>query len=202
MAARGDVISGGAFVGDFLPALSRALVPGALLHSFEPNPDAYENALYTIALNSLENVCLAQAAVGDVCATQPLQIDKKPGKALEGSARLIPKHGDALTVDVEVTRLDDLVPQDRPVWVLHLDVEGHEVPALRGAIALIRRWRPFLAIEAQNPGMRQITLRFVQRHLQDMGYRLLGDLNATSFCPRSGNDGLTVCLHPLTSVPG
>ena len=44
----GDIVTGGAFIGDFFPALSSALRPGARLISFEPNPLSFAAAQATI----------------------------------------------------------------------------------------------------------------------------------------------------------
>ena len=60
-------------------------------------------------------------------------------------------HGEASTLGgegnshIQVLRLDDCLPNAR-VDYLKLDVEGHEMEALTGAEALIRRNRPILAI--------------------------------------------------------
>ena len=60
-------------------------------------------------------------------------------------------HGEASTLGgtgnshIQVVRIDDCLPNAR-VDYLKLDVEGHEMEALAGAEALIRRHRPTLAI--------------------------------------------------------
>ena len=48
---------------------------------------------------------------------------------------------------VRVVRVDDIVPIDRHVSVLHLDVERHEQEALSGALRTIERCRPILILE-------------------------------------------------------
>ena len=49
---------------------------------------------------------------------------------------------------VRCTTLDTELPwRDRRVSMILLDVEGHELSALEGAAAIIRRWRPVLALE-------------------------------------------------------
>ena len=60
----GDVVSGGAFVGDLLPAIADGLADGARLHSFEPNPVSFAAARYTLALNALQNVALHKRGCG------------------------------------------------------------------------------------------------------------------------------------------
>jgi hypothetical protein len=48
----------------------------------------------------------------------------------------------------EVLRVDDVVPPDRTVSVLQLDVEGFEEQALDGAMDTIRRCRPLIILES------------------------------------------------------
>src|SRR5438046_4458528 len=47
----GDVVHAGMYFGDFLPGISKALAPGALLWGFEPNPENFECARCTSLLN-------------------------------------------------------------------------------------------------------------------------------------------------------
>ncbi|KNG93626.1 FkbM family methyltransferase [Pseudaestuariivita atlantica] len=144
----GDIVTGGAFVGDFFPALARAMAPGARIRSFEPAPDTFAAALHTIALNGLDNVELSQVAVGAEDAVLPLQV-ARPGASepLAAGARIVAEAGKGQTIDVPVVTIDSLVPADRTVSLLHLDVEGHEIPALQGAVELIARDAPILVLE-------------------------------------------------------
>lgn len=48
---------------------------------------------------------------------------------------------------VEVKRLDDLVPPDRPIAFVKIDVEGAEAEVLRGAMGTLERWKPVIALE-------------------------------------------------------
>lgn len=53
---------------------------------------------------------------------------------------------------VAVTRVDDLVALDRPVAVLKVDVEGHELAVLEGARGVIQSWAPAVILEANTEG--------------------------------------------------
>jgi len=146
-AGTGDVISGGAFVGDFLPGLSEALTEGAQLHTFEPNPLSYAAAEQTIKLNGLTNVVIQPVAVGAAPGKLFLRTIMADGSIAAARARIVNReHGDA-TVEVEVKRLDDMVPQDRHISVLQLDLEGHETEALVGAKRILSDCRPVVVLE-------------------------------------------------------
>lgn len=145
---RGDVVHAGTFFGDFLPGIASALAPEALIWAFEPNPANFALAEETVRLNRLETVRLHNAALSDAEGRRLLAARNSAGGSLGGGSHLV--DGEATedqTEEVLALRIDDVVPADRPVSVLQLDVEGHEVPALRGARGTIERCRPILILE-------------------------------------------------------
>lgn len=75
---------------------------------------------------------------------------------------------------ISIVALDDLT-WERPVDLLKIDVEGMELEVLDGALGIIRRDRPVIAVEARS-AEEQESLR---RWLQEAGYHILGTLNAT-----------------------
>lgn len=155
LARTGDVVTGGAFVGDFLPALSRSLAPGALLHTFEPNPVSLMACRKTVTANRLHNVRLHPVAVGASAGELPLRLSSSAGTPMAARARISDQAIEGVTVDVKVMRLDDLVGEDRTVSVLHLDIEGHEWPAVLGARRLIEKDSPVIVLEAAKHWVRR-----------------------------------------------
>lgn len=51
------------------------------------------------------------------------------------------------TITVETARLDDVVPPDRPIALVKIDVEGAELQVLRGGLGTLKRCRPFVIFE-------------------------------------------------------
>ncbi|MEL7166190.1 MAG: FkbM family methyltransferase [Pseudomonadota bacterium] len=174
LAGSGDVVSGGAFVGDFFPALSEAMDPGARLYSFEPNPTTYASALHTIALNDLQNVHLAPVAVGAKAGVLPLKVAGFDNRALAAGARILTEPEPGETVDVDVVTLDTLIPQDRHISILHLDIEGFERPALQGARALVLRCKPVIIVEVGKPRPMRLFAEFLNDMLGTALYRPSG----------------------------
>lgn len=170
----GDVISGGAFVGDFLPALSEALHPGALLHSFEPNPVARRAAHHTIHLNGLGNVALHNCAVGQSRATLHLKVAQSNGAAMAARSKIVDIATIGETIATDVRRLDALVCPDRPVAVLHLDVEGHEWAAILGASAIIKANTPCIIVEADKRWKRRQIGADLRKCFPAAGYHMAG----------------------------
>ncbi|MGH1425917.1 MAG: FkbM family methyltransferase [Pseudooceanicola sp.] len=170
-AGKGDIIHAGTFFGDFLPALSSAMGEGRKVWAFEPNPDSHENAARTIDLNDLKNVTLRRAAVSADTGTVHFRTHDDKGKPLGGHSHFVPLGGAPGIEAVESIRLDDAVPVHRPVSILQLDVEGHEISALSGARDLIHRWRPILILE----GFRRP--RWIRRTFRGLGYQLRGEMH-------------------------
>ncbi|MCX7567819.1 FkbM family methyltransferase [Sulfitobacter sp. F26169L] len=177
----GDIVSGGAFVGDFLPVMSRALKRGAHLHSFEPNPMGFAATEMTIALNDLQNVKLSPVAVGREKAVLPLQIANASGKVMGGTSKIVKQASEGQTIDVEITRIDDLVPDSRKVSVLQLDIEGHEWPAIEGAQQTISNSHPLIVLETLTGQDPSDVEKKLQEMFPDAQYVLMGMMERNAF---------------------
>jgi len=140
----GDVVHAGTYFGDFLPALSK--VCRGTVWAFEPNPENHRCATITLAINGLTNVHLQHAGLGEAAGSLHLRVRDRTGRSLGGGSRFV-QGAHTGTVEVAVVRIDDVVPEDREVSVIQLDVEGFEGPALMGARNTIRRCKPVLILE-------------------------------------------------------
>jgi FkbM family methyltransferase len=144
----GDVVHAGTYFGDFLPALSRAIAVGARVWAFEPSSDNFLCAGITLKLNAIGNVTLTHAALGAGPADALLCIGADGRRSAGGSSAIASgKEAGRVYETVPVVALDDIVPGDRNVSILQLDVEHYEQQALAGALATIRRCRPLLILE-------------------------------------------------------
>lgn len=177
----GDVIHAGAFFGDFIPALSAALAPGARLWAFEPNPGNFDAARRTVELNKLKNVELTNAALSNTEGELLFRTRKKNGLPLGGLSRHVTEPGAGIE-PVKAQMLDYFVPRDRPISILQLDVEGHEKPALRGAYHLINRWRPILILEYFR------NAKWLNRTFPGLGYTDAGKLHGNRVFVPDGLD--------------
>lgn len=173
-AGEGDVIHAGTFFGDFLPGVSAALASDAILWAFEPNPGSHACATETIALNSLGNVRLTHAALSDRDGAILFRTHNEKGAPLGGLSHFTEKPGDGVT-EVPATSLDKVIPPDRNITILQLDVEGHEQHVLSGAGEIISRCKPIVILEYGDPLGEWISQRF-----PDLGYRRQGRLHGNT----------------------
>lgn len=148
LVAPGDhVVDAGANIGYISLLLSRIVGPQGVVHSFEPVPATFELLANNLRVLGLANVRARQAAVSDAPGrarmTTPEYADG--GENLYES-RLV-EGSEAGTCEVEVVRLDAALGQDaRRVTFVKVDVEGHELAALRGAAGLLEA-APALLVE-------------------------------------------------------
>jgi FkbM family methyltransferase len=165
-----DVVHAGTYFGDFLPALAKATNPGRTIYAFEPNSENFVCAKWTTLLNTLSNVQLRHAALGDASTKRQMQI-AQGGQALGGMSRItdMPKDPTGDYEDVVTVRLDDVVPKSSDIGVLQLDVEGFEEPALKGALDTIARCRPILILET-------VPEAFIGSCIAPLGYRQAGSV--------------------------
>ena len=114
----------GANVGSY--TVLAAAGPGARVTSIEPVPSTFAHLMRNVVLNRLEgSVTCRQVGLSDA-----------PGKVrfsagLDTVNHVLEAGEDAPAVEVEVHRLDDVVAADVPV-LMKIDVEGYELPVLRG----------------------------------------------------------------------
>ena len=131
----GNVIHAGAGFGDFLPALkdcNRVFV-------FEPNPLMYKCTLQTIVLNNLTNVSLYKQALGESnCKSSLKHID-------ESGLEMGPRSEIGEGIKIDMIKLDDFLHEK--IDLIHLDLEGYEFEALKGAKELIERDKPIIVLE-------------------------------------------------------
>ncbi|WP_298862804.1 FkbM family methyltransferase [uncultured Sulfitobacter sp.] len=172
LSEKGDIICGGAFVGDFLPRLDRAARFGGRVHTFEPNPTSFASAQHTIELNELKNCIIHQCGVGQTSGTLNLQVAKPNGSAMAARARIVPDKIEGQTIEIPIISLDSLIPADRPIAAIQLDIEGHEEEAVKGAHRIIQENRPVVIIEAERPHKQQRFLKLLNDLFPEAGYQL------------------------------
>lgn len=158
------VLDLGAHVGWYTKALSELVGPYGRVVAVEPVPTTFEYLAYNVRKLGLRNVVPVAAAVSSHLGHGLIEVPAyEAGAAVAASragsensyeARLItptePVNGQRRYA-VPLTTIDHLAASD-PVQFIKLDVEDHELAALEGAGATIRRDHPAFVIELlRNP---------------------------------------------------
>lgn len=166
----GDIIHAGTFFGDFLPGLSDGLARDAKIWAFEPNPGSFAAAEQTVTLNNLANVELQNAALSDQVGEVLFQTHRTDGSPMGGVSHVVEAEGEGVS-RVRSVMLDYVVPIDRKVSILQLDVEGHEKSALLGAYHIINIWKPILILEYFSEA------RWISRTFRNLKYKAIGKVH-------------------------
>ncbi len=101
------------------------------VHLFEPDP----NNMLAVRQRLADHARIVYHPYGASDAPATLRFNSN------GSASGVSADGD---LEIQVQRIDDVI--DEPFTFLKMDIEGGELPALRGATESIRRYHPRLAI--------------------------------------------------------
>jgi FkbM family methyltransferase len=136
---RGDiVVDAGANYGMITCLAARLAGPSGSIYAFEPNPDSLETIHHAIKINKFYNVNLFELGLSDREGRATMMAHPNPSEAwvaLDGLPEGEKGHVIRLVKGDDV--LGDL-KSSRPV-IVKMDVEGHEVQALRGLSRLLER---------------------------------------------------------------
>lgn len=154
--ARGDwAIDIGANVGHYTARLSQLVGKTGRVLAFEPVPHTFELLVSNIAVLGANNVSLFNVAVSSEASSVGMSIPQfDTGLANNYEAGITSQGGqfDVLTIALDSLRLPHRVS------LIKIDIEGHELQALRGMQELLRRDHPRLIIE----GRSEAVLAFLQ----------------------------------------
>lgn len=148
------------------------------LHTFEPLPSNLITLKALLAANDCRNVSVHPAAASDSYGrlrfVTPPVTHSGIGHALS-PADSPPEEGQADDIiEVESLPLDSLIPDLPRVRLICVDVEGYEIPVLRGAKQLVARDKPVIIVEADrdNQAKMGFSLNLLRDEMHDMGYNV------------------------------
>lgn len=107
-------------------------IAGARTIAVEPDPQAFKWLRRHAELNGLDGrIATEEAALGEINGTISLSDDR-------GAANRVALPGDGSSQSVRCLPLDELLADEKPN-VIKIDVEGYELPVLRGARNTLRQ---------------------------------------------------------------
>jgi FkbM family methyltransferase len=146
--------------------------------AYEPNPPSYARVLHNLRLNGRNNVRVRHLAVGEMEGSITLLSDPLMPGGTSGDPALvgqIKSSASVTSVNVPVVTIDhDIVSAQLPAPdFVKIDIEGMELPALRGMAATLKRHHPELYLEMHGATMDQkdANVRNIVQFVLDAGYR-------------------------------
>ena len=158
--AAGDwVIDVGANVGHYTARLSQLVGPTGRVLAFEPVPETFELLAANVAVAGARNVSLFNVAASTQIGVAGVSLPHfSSGLTNYYMAGITSGDGEFKVLTVP---LDSVMPSAR-IALVKIDVEGHELQALRGMRALLQRDLPRLLVEGASPE--------VETFLRELGY--------------------------------
>lgn len=132
----------GCFRGDILRSMIR-YAPEARHFAFEPVPSQFQylkehfsdaSDIYPFALGKEHTTATFHHVVSNPTYSGLKQRQYKGAETIT-------------EIHVEVRTLDEVIPADRPIFVIKIDVEGGEYDVLLGGKTLLAKWHPYIIFE-------------------------------------------------------
>lgn len=136
------IIDAGANIGNH--SLFFSCIMNATVFAFEPHPTAFNDLQKNIALNKA-NVKLFNVALGDVEKLVGMEL---PVENNLGMAKIVEKGN-----NITMLPLDSLINEFEKVDVIKVDIEGYNIPFIKGAVKLLQKFKPDLFIECENKSL-------------------------------------------------
>ena len=134
----------GAYIGTHAMTLVDAVGKKGKVHIFEPQPWAYNGILKTLARNKIKNANVHNVGISDKKSSLKFCSDSSGSSSICSERRPSKKVWPEI-YDIPVITLDSL--KIKNVSVMKIDVEGHELNALKGAKKTILDSKPVIVIE-------------------------------------------------------
>ncbi len=117
-----------------------------------------------------------------------------------GWATLEPHHSmsNSGKLAIQIAALDDIIDScefaGTPVALIKIDVEGHELPVLRGSRRTLQRWSPIVIFEMIDSALGRECMTFLQSLGYETFYRFRRDLNGAAASWREAIEDLVLGL--------
>lgn len=194
----GDVLVGGAYIGDQVVPIARAVAArsaSAKVHAFEPMEYSFGRLVRNVQLNGFTNVVMNRAGLWDKPGT--LNLTGEPALSTTEEATGSAAAGET----IPAIAADDYAREKGIVSVglIMLDTEGGEEKALRGARGLL----------SAAPGTAPNLVFEIHRHNVDWSNGLtrtpilsyLAELGYTSYAVRDFHDNIATAGLPIEMIP-
>jgi FkbM family methyltransferase len=182
----------GAHVGQFTLVGSQLVADAGAVHSFEPDPETFRWLSLNVRHNKLSNVHLNQLALSNRTETRQFFLGSPEG--MSSNSLAMHKEYSGRKYDVHCTTVDEYMKNKQIIGVdvIKIDVEGAELPMLRGASSLLEREdRPFIIIEFEEGRQNAFGSSCAQlaEFLKQTGYLLfrVGNPPLEEYAPRAND---------------
>lgn len=122
------------------------LSPNGQHFGFEPLPDLFENLQQKYIQQDKVKI-LPYALSTEKGTSEFVYVKSNPAYSGIRQRKFDRPNEELEKIQVGKERLDALVPEDLPIQLIKIDVEGGEYDVLKGAEKLIKHWKPHIIFE-------------------------------------------------------
>lgn len=134
----------------------------------EPNPAAFALLERNLKLNDCLNAIAYQVAISDQSGEIDFFVARK-----SNVSRVAPRESYSSKMVVKANSLDKLVGSEPSIDLIRMDIEGHEVHALKGMRTILRAKRPLVVIEFHFAVVEECEAEQFFHEMRGLGYRLV-----------------------------
>ena len=144
------IIDIGANIGYYTTLFCKKAIKGTI-YAFEPDLENFNLLKKNTSKNNFSNVKLFNKACGEVCCEKELYLSSHN----KGDHRLYDVINENRNrVQVNVVTLDSLLSGIKRLDFVKIDIQGYELQALKGAIGLLKRFKPTVLSEFWPEGLK------------------------------------------------
>lgn len=202
------VVDVGANIGEISIVAARRVGDGGYVLAFEPMTVLAHVLEKNLSSNKLSSARVVQMGLSDTIGEFPIYSSCGQGDEGDIHEGLGSLYGDPardkLVQVISVTTLDSYISGNpvRRLDVIKIDIEGAELPCLRGAMETLRKFKPLLIIEVQelSASIAGYESRDILRFLEPLGYEFYR-IGRRGLLTQIGVDGLVdyqniACIFP------
>jgi FkbM family methyltransferase len=165
----------GTNIGETLLNFARLTGEQGYVYGFEPDEENYNNARKNISLNDFKNIHVFRQAVSDKKETVKLYCIEPHNRGMNRILEPGHEQEGPFTI-LETITLDNIVLENniKRADVMKIDIEGYEMHAIRGAMEMLKRFKPVLFIEVGYTRLidNKTSPNQLMRILEDLDYNI------------------------------
>ena len=137
-----NCIDVGCHKGEILEEFIR-IAPEGNHFAFEPIPSFYEKLVERFPTVTIHNIALSNEEGEE----QFNYVKNAPAYSGLKQRKYAVKHPEIEKITVQKNRLDAIIPQNTPIRLIKIDVEGGELNVLKGATEILKKQQPIIIFE-------------------------------------------------------
>lgn len=166
------VLDIGAHKGGYLHWIQKAARANGKVIAFEPQPILYKYVKEAIDVFGYKNVTFHHGGLSSKEGTLDLFVPKAEGLTSPGATFEKREGRKGHFIKVPIFQLDKLLAdRKKPVSLIKMDVEGHELEVFKGADEVLKTDKPKIIFECENRHLNGRSVHEVFDYIKGLGYK-------------------------------